>query len=526
MNKPETQFPPQGFPPDIAGEIDLYELMVRQSSDVIWIMDLNMDTIYMSPSVEKQLGFTVEEYSKLELPKRLPPESIQLTQRIVQTEFVPVIRGERAYDGKPIIYEMVHRHKNGQLVWGEISFSFIRDSKGKIIAILGITRNINARKKAQKELVRSKEHFELLVENSNDWLWEVDENYIYTYSNPVVEKLLGYPLDKIVGKTPFDFSDPGTTDGVRFQVDQYKKAGKPFKNIKITLKDANQRPVYLEVNGMPYFDDFGSFLGFRGLSRDVSGHEMKIKKLHRLETRHAGLLRQTDFGVIELDSHFEILEWSAGASRIFGYTRGEAMVKKIFSSLWADASWKSFLKKLEVNIHAASRPFIITESHNLTQDDDVIQCKWHINPVSEGDELKSIVIFVNDISATKEYTATIECHQMFFNSLCKTIVFSDQHLKISNFSPSADDYLALECKLLKGSFVRNIFDKESAKLVLDQGVKMVARMGYWKEEVVLNSGNTTHPVTLEIMPLINSRGTLKGYAFMFDRESQEQRAKG
>ena len=517
MKNPEKQFPLQGFPPDIAGELDVYELMIRQSSDVIWIMNLNLDTVYMSPSVEKQLGYTVEEYSKLTLAERLPPESVQLTQRIMQTEFLPVIRGERAYDGKPIIYEMVHRHKNGQLVWGEISFSFIRDSKGGIIAILGITRNIDARKKAQKELIRGKEYFESLVENSNDWIWEVDKNYIYTYSNPLVEKILGYPLDKIIGKTPFDFSDPGTTDAVRFQVELYKKSGKPFKNIRITLKDANQRPVYLEVNGMPYFDEFGSFMGFRGLSRDVSGHETEIKKLHRLETRHLGLLHQTDFGVIELDNHFEVLEWNAGASRIFGYTRGEAMVKSIFSSLWADASWKSFLKKLELNSKPVSRPFSITENQNLWKDDEVIQCKWHINPVTEGGELKNIVIFVNNITGIKELAATLDCHQMFFNSLCKATVFSDKSFKISNLPPSAADYLSLKSKLQKGIFVRNMFNKESAKLVLDQGVKMAARIGYWKEQVVLNSEKITQPVTLEIMPLLNSRGTLKGYAFMFDR---------
>ena len=517
MNKPEKQFPAQGFLPDIAGEPDLYELIVRQSSDVIWIMNLNLETVYMSPSVEQQLGYTVEEYSKLGLPHRLPPESVQLTQRILQSEFLPVIRGEREDDGKPIIYEMVHRHKNGQLVWGEISFSFIRDSKGKIVSILGITRNIDARRKAQQELIRSKEYFELLVENSNDWIWEVDKNYVYTYSNPLVEKILGYPMEKIIGKTPFDFSDPGTTDAVRFQVELYKKSGKPFKNIRITLKDANQRPVYLEVNGMPYFDQFGSFMGFRGLSRDVSWNETEIRKLHRLETRHLGLLHQTDFGVIELDNHFEVLEWNAGASRIFGYTRGEAMVKSIFSSLWADASWKSFLKKLELSTKPVSRPFTITESRNLRQDDEVIQCKWHINPITEGDELKNITIFVNNITDIKALAATLDCHQMFFNSLCKATIFSDKSLKINNLAHSAIDYLSLKIKLQNGVFIRNMFNKESAKLVLDQGVKMAVRIGYWKEQVILNSEDITHPVTLEIMPLLNSRGTLKGYAFMFDR---------
>lgn len=517
MKNTEKPFFTQEFPPDIAGGLDLYGLMIRHSSDVIWIMNLNMETIYMSPSVEKQLGYTVEEYRKLSFAERLPPESIQLTQRILQTELLPVVRGERTNNGEPIIYEMIHRHKNGQSVWGEISFSFVRDSEEKIISVLGITRNINARKESQKELIRSKEFFRLLVENSNDWIWEVNKNHIFTYSNPVAEKILGYPLEKIIGKMPFEFSGPGSTDGVRFQVEQFKKVGKSFNNIKITLTDANQRPVYLEVNGMPYFDDYGEFLGFRGVARDVSGHETEMRKLHWLETRHLGLLHQTDFGVIELDNHFEVLEWNAGASRIFGYTRGEAMVKSIFSSLWADASWKSFLKKLELNSKPVSRPFSITENQNLREDDEVIQCKWHINPVTKGDELTNIVIFVNNVTEIKELAAALDCHQMFFNSLCKATVFSDKSFKINNLGEAAADYLSLRDKFKKSIFVRNMFNKESAKLVLDQGVKMAARIGYWKEQVVLNSKETTQPVTLEIMPLLNSRGTLKGYAFMFDR---------
>ena len=96
-------------------------------------------------------------------------------------------------------------------------------------------------------------------------------------------------------------------------------------------------------------------------------------------------------------------------------------------------------------------------------------------------------------------------------------IFSDKSLKINNFAPSAIDYLSLKIKLQNGVFIRNMFNKESAKLVLDQGVKMAIRIGYWKEQIILNSEDTTHPVTLEIMPLLNSRGTLKGYAFMFDR---------
>ncbi len=505
------------FPSGVSEEIDLYGLMIEQSSDVIWIMDLDLNTVYMSPSVEKQLGYSVEEYNELDLTQRLPPESIQLTQRIMQNELLPVIRGERINNGEPIIYEMVHRHKNGQFIWGEISFSFIRDDNGKVLSILGITRNIDSRKRAETELARSKEYFKVLVENSSDWVWEVDKNDIFTYCNPAVENILGFPLNKIIGQNAYNLFEPGTSDNIKPQIEQLRKAGLSFSNMKIVLLDVNQRSVYFEVNGFPFFDDYGVFLGYKGIARDVSEHEQKLKKLHRLEKKHKGLLRQTDFGVIEVDNHFEILEWNAGATRIFGYTRGEAMVEKIFSSLWEPDSWNSFTKQLTANSHPAEKPFIINQSHNIHQDSRALHCKWYINPVVEGESLKRIMIFVTDLTEVAEFTASLNSHNMFFNSLCKAVVFSDTSLKITGSSTTEDNYFSPHAELQKGDFVRNLFTKLSAKDVLNQGIKMVTRTGYWKELVTLNSEKEERKVSLEIIHLLNAKGKLKGFAFMFER---------
>jgi PAS domain S-box-containing protein len=463
------------------------------------------------------LGYTVEEYGKLDLTERLPPESIHLTQSIMQNELLPVVRGERVNNGESIIYEMLHRHKNGKFIWGEISFSFIRDNNGKVISILGITRNIDSRKRVETELARSKEYFKVLVENSSDWVWEIDKENVFTYCNPAAEKILGYPVNRIIGQDAYGFFEPGTSDGIKSQIGQFKKDGSPFNNIKWVLIDINQRPVYLEVNGFPFFDDYGNYLGYKGIARDVSAHEVELKKLHRLEKKHKGLLRQTDLGVIEVDNNFEILEWNAGATRIFGYTRGEAMVDKIFSSLWSPDSWDSFIKLLKINSHPAEKPFIINQSNNIHQDTRAFNCKWYINPVVEGGSLKRIMILAVDLTDVNEHKQAVNFHTMFFNALCQAVVFSDTSLKITGFSTSEANYFQPQADLQKGSFVRNLFTKEAAKVILNQGIKMVARTGYWKEQVKLNSGNGDKTVSLEIIHLLNAKGTLKGFAFLFER---------
>ena len=44
-----------------------------------------------------------------------------------------------------------------------------------------------------------------LIESNSDLVWEIDTQGVYTYVNDVIESLLGYTADEVIGKTPFDF---------------------------------------------------------------------------------------------------------------------------------------------------------------------------------------------------------------------------------------------------------------------------------------------------------------------------------
>ncbi len=69
--------------------------------------------------------------------------------------------------------------------------------------IESVSREITERKKAE-------ERFKQVAESAGEWIWEVDRNGLYTYSNHVVEKILGYTPEEIVGKKHFyDFFEPG-----------------------------------------------------------------------------------------------------------------------------------------------------------------------------------------------------------------------------------------------------------------------------------------------------------------------------
>ena len=64
--------------------------------------------------------------------------------------------------------------------------------------------DITERKKIEVACKESEERFRGLVESTSDWIWQVDQNAVYTYVSPKVKDILGYEPEEVLGKTPFD----------------------------------------------------------------------------------------------------------------------------------------------------------------------------------------------------------------------------------------------------------------------------------------------------------------------------------
>ena len=133
-----------------------YRLLAENAGDVIWTMDLNLQFTYMSPSVFNLRGITPEEAMKESLPESLTPKSYK--------NGMEVFRRELARENDPdmdlrrsITIELEMYHRDGSTIWTENKISPIRDENEKLIEILGVTRDISDRKKAEIFLNRQRD---------------------------------------------------------------------------------------------------------------------------------------------------------------------------------------------------------------------------------------------------------------------------------------------------------------------------------------------------------------------------------
>jgi PAS domain S-box-containing protein len=173
-----------------------YRLMADNTADVIWIFDIPADRFtYVSPSVERLRGYTVHEALQQSMEQALTPDSL----RYVTGGLAPRIAALEAGDDSAaiVVSEVEQPCKDGSIVATEVTTTFLRDAAGRIDRILGVSRDITERRRAEAEIHALNESLEARVHERTAQLEEaISELEAFSYS---VSHDLRAPLRAING---------------------------------------------------------------------------------------------------------------------------------------------------------------------------------------------------------------------------------------------------------------------------------------------------------------------------------------
>jgi PAS domain S-box-containing protein len=177
-----------------------YRLLADHMKDQVWTMDLNLNMLYISPSVEKLLGYTFDEIKEMSLDKLLTSESLQNAMDFFLEEMPKALASPDYVLTRPL--EMQFCCKNGRTVWGESMFSFIRDENGGPVSILGEGRNITERKQMENALKKSEENFRRSLDDSPLGVRISTIEGKTIYANNTILDIYGYESVEELQNTP------------------------------------------------------------------------------------------------------------------------------------------------------------------------------------------------------------------------------------------------------------------------------------------------------------------------------------
>ncbi len=174
-----------------------YRSYTENISDVIWVLDTDtMHFTYVSPSVEKMRGFSVEEFMANPIDFALRPEDAEPLKELIRQRAAAYRDGTEAPD-RVYVNEVEQPHKDGSIITTEVTTKFQLNPVTGHIESLGVTRNITERKKMEIALQKEINMIEAIFNSVPGVLYLYDSDGYLLRWNKKHEEMTGYSASEL-----------------------------------------------------------------------------------------------------------------------------------------------------------------------------------------------------------------------------------------------------------------------------------------------------------------------------------------
>ena len=255
-----------------------FRLLADNAGDLIWTVDTSSRLNYVSPSVQRLLGYTPAEVLSRGMEFVLTAASATAIRKKLD-EVIPQLQaGKRVRE----TFELNYIRKDGWTVWCEVGCSGMFDSSGKYAGIVGVSRDISKRKRAEESASR----LTTAVEQSAETIVVTDAQGAILYANPAFEKITGYTREEAMGQNPRILKS-GKQDAEFYQQMWVTLArGEVWSGHFINKK--KDGTLYEEdATISPVRDEAGKIVNYVAVKRDVTREvvqETQLRESQKLES--------------------------------------------------------------------------------------------------------------------------------------------------------------------------------------------------------------------------------------------------
>jgi diguanylate cyclase (GGDEF)-like protein/PAS domain S-box-containing protein len=178
-------------------------------------------------------------------------------------------------------------HRDGSVIQVEGSVLLVKDEDGKPVGFRGILRDVTERRRMDQALRESEARFRAMTNLSSDWYWETDPETRFTRLESR-ETGLRQSRNPLIGRAIWESTMqahlPGGWDDFRALLADRQS----FRDIVMQRMAPDKSPYYISMSGEPMFDTSGAFIGYRGISREITEQKVAEEHIHHM-ARHDSL---------------------------------------------------------------------------------------------------------------------------------------------------------------------------------------------------------------------------------------------
>jgi PAS domain S-box-containing protein len=433
-----------------------YKLLADNISDVIYLIDMNFDMVYTSPSQEKVFGYTVEEAINQDVKDILTPRSYKVLVKAFAEELEKEKDPNKDTDRTRVI-QIEQYHKDGHLMWTEEHMQFIRDDNANPIAILGISRDISERKKAEKEIIESEERLRLLSDAAIEGIL-IHSDGVTIDINKSAQEMFGYKRSEIIGTDPINLISPAERKKVWGKIVSHTVGLYETLGIK---KDKTQFPIEISPTEIPFR---GSTVRVAAV-RDISEKKKTLEALKESEKKYKAIFDYSPEAILVISTDGTITECNKEIENLFGFQK-EVLIGKNFLDInkTLDEEYQELYENLfEKLISGELKETFNIKAFNANGDEMWIEA--YPSFFKRDLEPEAILIILRDITKSiKAENAMKEAQARFnaiFNGAIDAVYLHNEKGEFIDANKSALDMLGYEREDIPHlNFAKLIADEE------------------------------------------------------------------
>jgi PAS domain S-box-containing protein len=231
------------------------------TTELIFMKDLNGSLTYCNAATLKMLGVTQEEALSKRQPELVPvPE---------QRANITANDRQVAEGGESIVAEEPFSCADGQMRVFHSTKTPYRDDDGHIIGVIGVSIDITERKRTEQLLRQSEERFRMLADNMAQLAWTCDSFGYVTWYNQRWLDYTGYTLEEVAGWGWEKAMHPSHVERITASIKEFAAQGKPWSDtFQLRDKDGNYR--WFLSQAVPIRDDSGEIVRWFGTNTDIT----------------------------------------------------------------------------------------------------------------------------------------------------------------------------------------------------------------------------------------------------------------
>ena len=296
----------------LADPVAHYRFLVEESSDVLAIHEPGGRLRWISPSIERMLGWT-------------PEERLTGDQSLIHPEDLAAVLAvnrallEGADEGSARIRL---QHKDGRWIWALSTARAWRDDDGAIVALAIVTHDIDDVVRAEDERRDIEQLYRLLAENAGDVVLETVDGII-RWVSPSVTVVLGWKPDQLVGQPAWEYMHPDDVQPVQADAERVHTGRSVTGRARARGADGSYR--WFARTQRPVRDAEGSVVSHVTGLRDVHEQVLAEIALRESEEYFRLMAESASHFTVRVDAQGRVVWASPSVRAVLGWTPEELL---------------------------------------------------------------------------------------------------------------------------------------------------------------------------------------------------------